>query len=139
MVAIGFGFNDGDGGDVSEVCWKSNHRTNQDNSCQSDFRSTVEYAAVTWLPLVSILTMVMVEICQKYAGRAITGQIKTTPVKVILAEADLPPVAAWATQLIPPCHMWATPPCHMTAKSMQAFFIPGIVEPTLKMWRSFGG
>ena len=37
--------------------------------------------------------------CQRYAGRAITGQIKTTPVKAILAEADLPTVATRATQL----------------------------------------
>ena len=32
--------------------------------------------------------------CQRYAGTAITGQIKTT-----LAEADLPTVATRATQL----------------------------------------
>ena len=33
------------------------------------------------------------------AGRAITGQIKTTHVKAILAEADLPTIATRATQL----------------------------------------
>ena len=36
---------------------------------------------------------------QMYAGRVITGQIKKTPVKAILAEADLPTVATRATQL----------------------------------------
>ena len=37
--------------------------------------------------------------CQRYAGRAITGQIKTTPAEAILAEADLPTIATRATQL----------------------------------------
>ena len=37
--------------------------------------------------------------CQRYAGRAITGQIKKTPVEAILAEADLPTVATRVTQL----------------------------------------
>ena len=37
--------------------------------------------------------------CQRYAGRAITGQIKTTPVEEIMAEADHPTVATRATQL----------------------------------------
>ena len=37
--------------------------------------------------------------CQRYAGRVITGQVKTTPVKGILAEDDLPTVATRATQL----------------------------------------
>ena len=36
---------------------------------------------------------------QRYARRAITGQIKKTPVEAILAEADLPTVAARARQL----------------------------------------
>ena len=62
-------------------------------------RSTVEYAAAAWLPLVSISTMVMLDTCQRYSGRAITGQIMTTPVEAILAEADLPTVATRATQL----------------------------------------
>ena len=31
--------------------------------------------------------------CQRYAGRAITGKIKTTSVKAISAKADLPTVA----------------------------------------------
>ena len=37
--------------------------------------------------------------CQKYAGRAIAGQIDSTLVEAILAEADLPTVATRATQL----------------------------------------
>ena len=37
MATMGFDFNNGEAGNVSEVCWKSNRRTNQDDSCQSDF------------------------------------------------------------------------------------------------------
>ena len=29
MATMGFTFNDGEAGNVSEVCWKSNHRTNE--------------------------------------------------------------------------------------------------------------
>ena len=36
---------------------------------------------------------------QRNAGRAITGQIKATPVEAIAAEADLTTVATKATQL----------------------------------------
>ena len=39
------------------------------------------------------------EMCQRYAGKAITGQIKTIPVEAILSEADLPTVAIRAMQL----------------------------------------
>ena len=39
------------------------------------------------------------EMCQRHAGNSIAGQIKTTPVEEILAEADFPTVAARATQL----------------------------------------
>ena len=35
--------------------------------------------------------------CQRNAGSAITGQIKTTPVEAILSEVDLPTVDAMAT------------------------------------------
>ena len=62
-------------------------------------RSTVEYAATSWLPWVTISTLDRLEMCQRKAGRAITRQIKTTPVEAILAEADLPAVATRATQL----------------------------------------
>ena len=43
-------------------------------------RTTVEYAAAEWLPWVLLSTMETLEMCQRYAGRAITGQIKMTPV-----------------------------------------------------------
>ena len=62
-------------------------------------RSTVENAAAAWLPWVSILTMEKLEMFQRYAGRAITRQIKTIPVEAILAEADLQTIATRATQL----------------------------------------
>ena len=34
---MGFDLNDGEAENVSEVCWKSNLWTNQDDSCRSDF------------------------------------------------------------------------------------------------------
>ena len=37
------------------------------------------------------------EMSQRYAARAITGQVKTNPVEMILAEADIPSVATRAT------------------------------------------
>ena len=61
--------------------------------------STVEYAAVHWLPWVSISMMEKLEMCQRYAGRAITSQIKMNPVTAILSEVDLPTVVTRATQL----------------------------------------
>ena len=42
-----------------------------------------------------ILSMEKLEMCQRYVGRAITGQIRTT----LVEEADLPTVATRATQL----------------------------------------
>ena len=60
---------------------------------------TVMYAAAALLPWVSASTMDKLEMCQRYAVRTVTGQIKTTHVKVILAEVDLPTVATRATQL----------------------------------------
>ena len=62
-------------------------------------RSAVEYAAASWLPWVSSSTMEKLETCQRFAGRAITGQVKTTPVEAILAEANLPKIGTKATQL----------------------------------------
>ena len=64
-------------------------------------RSKFVFATATWLsmPWVSISTMEKLEMCQRCAGRTITGQLKTTPVEVILAEADLLFVATRATQL----------------------------------------
>ena len=37
--------------------------------------------------------------CLRSSGRAVTRQIKMTPVEAILAEADLPTVATRVTQL----------------------------------------
>ena len=62
-------------------------------------RSAVEYAAATWLPWVSSSTMEKLETCQRFAGRAITGQVKTTTVEAILADANLPKIGTRATQL----------------------------------------
>ena len=63
-------------------------------------RSTVKYASAAWQPWASTISMMeKLEISQRNAGKAITGQIKTTPVKAILAEADFPTVATRATQL----------------------------------------
>ena len=62
-------------------------------------RSAVEYAAAAWLPWVSSSTMEKLETCQRFAGRAITGQVKTTPVGAILAEANFPKISTKATQL----------------------------------------
>ena len=43
--------------------------------------------------------MEKLETCQRFAGRAITGQVKTTPVEAILAEANLSKIGTRATQL----------------------------------------
>ena len=61
-------------------------------------RSAVEYAATAWLLWVSSSTMEKLETCQRFAGRAITGQVKTTPVEAILAEANHPKIGTRATQ-----------------------------------------
>ena len=39
------------------------------------------------------------ETCQRYAGRAITGHLKTTPVEAVLAEANLPTIETRGKQL----------------------------------------
>ena len=44
-------------------------------------------------------TMEKLETCQRFAGRAITGQVKTSPVEAILAEDNLPKIGTRATQL----------------------------------------
>ena len=62
-------------------------------------RSALEYAAAALLPWVSSSTMEKLEACQQFAGRAITGQVKTTPVEAILAENNLPKIGTRATQL----------------------------------------
>ena len=50
-------------------------------------------------PWVSPSTMKKLETCQRFAGRVIIGQVKTTLVEAILAEADLPKLATRAIQL----------------------------------------
>ena len=55
------------------------------STCIAKGRSTAEDTAAAWLPLVSITTTEKLEMCQWYAGKVITGQIKTTHVKAILA------------------------------------------------------
>ena len=67
-------------------------------------RLTVKYTATAWLPWVFISTMEKLKMSHRYAGRAITRQIKTTPVEAILAEADLQP-------LLPGPHKSPSQPC----------------------------
>ena len=55
-------------------------------------RSKVEYGASSWLPWISFSTFENLERSQHYAGPAITGQLCTTPVVTILAEAYLPSI-----------------------------------------------
>ena len=59
-----------DGGHEKYILW---------STCIATERSNVEYAAAAWLPWVSISMMEKLEMCQKYAGRAIIRQIKTPP------------------------------------------------------------
>ena len=59
--------------------------------------SNIEYAAAAWPTWVSISTMEKLEICESHAGRAIIGEIKSTPIEAILAETDHPTVATRAT------------------------------------------
>ena len=60
---------------------------------------TVKHAAAAWLPWATHSMMKRLKMCQRYAGRAITGQVKITPVEAISVEADLPTVATRASQL----------------------------------------
>ena len=62
-------------------------------------RSTVEYSSAAWLQWVLLSTMLKLKMSQLYAGRAIIGQVMTTPSEAIIAEADLPTIATKATQL----------------------------------------
>ena len=62
-------------------------------------RSTVEYAAAAWLPWIAPTTMEILESSQRYAARAITGHVKTTPSEAVLAEADLPTIETRSKQL----------------------------------------
>ena len=60
--------------------------------------SKVEYGASLRLPWKSNSMLENLERSQCYAGQAITGQLRTTPVKVIFAEANLPSIKTWAIQ-----------------------------------------
>ena len=62
-------------------------------------RSKVEYGAILWLPWTSNWTLESLERSQRYAGWAITGQLLTTPVEAILAEANLTSIKIRAIQL----------------------------------------
>ena len=80
-------------------CLASTDWGNEKSTYIATGRSTVEYAAVAWLPWVSLSTMEKQEMCQRYAGRAITGQVKTIPAEAILVEVDIQTVVIMATQL----------------------------------------
>ena len=62
-------------------------------------RSKVEYGASLWLPWISNSTSENPERSPRYAGRAITGQLRTTPAEAILAEANLQLKKTQAIQL----------------------------------------
>lgn len=62
-------------------------------------RSMIEHAAPAWTPWISTSGMERLEASQRYAGRAITGQVRTTPKEAILAEANLPTIATRVEQL----------------------------------------
>jgi len=53
-------------------------------------RSTLEYAAAGWAPWLSATVTNRIEQAQRYACRAITGLLKTTPSNVLLIESNLP-------------------------------------------------
>ena len=57
MVTMGFHLDDGEAGYVSEVCWKSNHRTNQDDSCRSDYTEADLPTAATRATQLSTIAM----------------------------------------------------------------------------------
>ena len=62
-------------------------------------RTKVEYGASSWLPWISNSTLENLERSQRCAGQAITGQLRTTPVEAILAEANLPSIKTREIQL----------------------------------------
>ena len=61
-------------------------------------RSKVEYVASSWLPWISNSTLENRERSQRNAEQAITGQLLTTPVEAILAEANQPSIRTQAIQ-----------------------------------------
>ena len=59
----------------------------------------VEYGVSFWLPWISNSLLVNQERSQRCARRAITDQLRTSPVEVIHAEANLPSMKTQAIQL----------------------------------------
>ena len=62
-------------------------------------RSVIEYAAPAWIPWISKTNLENLEAAQRYAARAVTGQLKTTPAEAILIESDLPSIKTRSRQL----------------------------------------
>ena len=62
-------------------------------------RSKLEYGASSLMLWISNSTLRNVERSQRYTGRAITGQLRTTHVEVFLAEVDLYSILTRAIQL----------------------------------------
>jgi len=58
-------------------------------------RSVIEYAAPAWIPWISKTNLA----AQRYAARAVTGQLKTTPAEAVLIESDLPSIKTRSRQL----------------------------------------
>ena len=55
-------------------------------------RSLVEYAGAAWHPWMSSTNLERLEAAQRFAGRAVTGQLKTTPNEAVLLDAGLPTI-----------------------------------------------
>ena len=62
-------------------------------------RSVIEYAAPAWIPWTSKTNLENLEAAQRYAARAVTGQLKTTPAVAVLIESDLPSIKTRSMQL----------------------------------------
>ena len=62
-------------------------------------RSVIEYAAPAWIPWISKTNLENLEAAQRYAARAVTVQLKTTPAEAVLIESDLPSIKTRSRQL----------------------------------------
>jgi len=62
-------------------------------------RSCIEYAAAGWAPWLSKTTKEKLEAAQRFACRAITGMVKTTPTDILLIESNLPSITTRINQL----------------------------------------
>jgi len=62
-------------------------------------RSTIEYAAAGWTSWLSPSSLEKLEAAQRFAGRAISGLIKTTPTDIVLVESNLPTVKTRLQQI----------------------------------------